>query len=305
MNVISYESAEAVSTDGVHWEIYVRNEELLKGLDTDRYIQTSDIRYGSWSIESGLKRGPIYPSDDFKRMEEMGAVVYKSLLTLHLQVPFPFADIYEFWLLDRQNMPLALLDSTCNIQEIDADKPVLWRSGKLCEKSFFPNIDLDTESSPAQSLATYINTLSGEPPRAQWFARESDGSGMGLAAVNLDIDEERILPGANFPAYFLKTSGHHTPFSELSSAYVDWQAPWLLLLHELNRDTRAHFEQLARKQAMLVDTQHRLYPEIVDSAAINAARVEAMMRRSQPEKITEEKIMSTWYLELGETERGK
>lgn len=83
MNVINQESAEAVTTDGTHREIYVRNEELLRGLDSDRFIQTSDIRYGRWSMESGLKRGPIFPSEDYKRMEEMGAIVYESLMALN------------------------------------------------------------------------------------------------------------------------------------------------------------------------------------------------------------------------------
>ena len=48
MNFITYESAEAVTTDGVHWDIYVIDGELLEGLE-GKNILTSEIRYGSWS----------------------------------------------------------------------------------------------------------------------------------------------------------------------------------------------------------------------------------------------------------------
>lgn len=33
MNFITYESAEAVTTDGVHWDIHVIDSELLEGLE--------------------------------------------------------------------------------------------------------------------------------------------------------------------------------------------------------------------------------------------------------------------------------
>ena len=59
---------------------------------TGRRAQISDIRYGHWSAEKGLKRGPLFPSDDFKRLEDMGAVVYEHLLQVHRDVPFRFRD---------------------------------------------------------------------------------------------------------------------------------------------------------------------------------------------------------------------
>lgn len=89
LQIIAYESAEAVSTDGAHWDIYVRNDELVKDLENRYQVQTSDIRYGNWSADKGLKRGPGYPSEDFKRMEKMGAIVYEHLLRDHQKVPFP------------------------------------------------------------------------------------------------------------------------------------------------------------------------------------------------------------------------
>ena len=80
MNIIEYKGAEAVTQDGINWDIYVKNNELIKDLSSTKNIQISDIRYGRWSQKEGLTRGPIYPSDDFKHMEEQGACVYEHLL---------------------------------------------------------------------------------------------------------------------------------------------------------------------------------------------------------------------------------
>jgi len=72
VNCIRYHSADAVTADGVHWDIYVSNEGLLKGLPREHRPQVSDIRFGSWSVARGLRRGPIFPSEDFQRMERLG-----------------------------------------------------------------------------------------------------------------------------------------------------------------------------------------------------------------------------------------
>jgi len=110
VHVIRFQSAEAVTTDGVEWDIYVANDALLDGLGrAGRRAQISDIRYGHWSLEKGLKRGPLFPSDDFKRLEEMGAEAYRHLLKVHRDVPFAFRDAFELWLLDRDARPLARL----------------------------------------------------------------------------------------------------------------------------------------------------------------------------------------------------
>jgi hypothetical protein len=73
-NIVRYQSAEAVTMDGVYWDIYVANDALRQRLDATHNIQISDIRKGSWSQSQGLKHGPVFPYDDFKRLENMGAI---------------------------------------------------------------------------------------------------------------------------------------------------------------------------------------------------------------------------------------
>jgi hypothetical protein len=60
VSTLAYRSADAVTADGEHWDIYVSNEELLDKSDKQQRPRISDIRYGSWSEQPGLKRGPIF-----------------------------------------------------------------------------------------------------------------------------------------------------------------------------------------------------------------------------------------------------
>ena len=306
VNTIKYRSAEAVSTDGVVWDIYVSNDLLTEGLESSRRVQTSDIRYGRWSLEHGLKRGPIFPSDDFKYLEHQGAVALEQVQKLHTNVPFPLSDIYELWLLDQQGMPLALLDSETHAEDIDIDRTIDWRAGNLCKKSFSSTMltelpaELSCNSNAADYLTKYINSQTSMPPTAQWFKRETGNFAIGLAGINLAAGlHNRTIPEKNFPAYLLNHTTDDLTHRQLISDFLNWQAPWLLLLPTLDPGARHHFEQCARKQALVVEQQYRLYPEIIDKSAINAARVEARFRNSQVQPVEEEEmILSTFYLEL-------
>ena len=85
--------------------------------------------------------------------------------------------------------------------------------------------------------------------------------------------------------------------------FFNWQAPWLLLLTNLNNEERATIEQQARKRASDVARNYHLYPTIVNEKKIKAALVEAMLRSHHPPQREEEQIMSTWYLEPQSTSR--
>jgi hypothetical protein len=91
---------------------------------------------------------------------------------------------------------------------------------------------------------------------------------------------------------------HDELHSLLIEAFFQWQAPWLLLLPGLAHEQRQSLEQHARFQALVVDKQFRLYPDVIDEALIKAARVEAMLRKGQQQEKSQEEIMSTFYIEL-------
>ena len=59
MNVIALDDAEAVTTDGVNWSLYVRDQFDSEENDPEDFIKIDNphIRFGTWNEERGLKRG--------------------------------------------------------------------------------------------------------------------------------------------------------------------------------------------------------------------------------------------------------
>jgi len=291
VNVIKYQSAEAVTMDGVHWDIYVANESLREGLKGKSQI--SDIRYGSWSVSEGLKRGPIYPSDDFKRMEVQGHIVYEYLRDHHQDVPFDFTDRFELWLLEENNQPLALIHSVLTEEDTQLEVPVQWRAGFAAAEHFASAVAGADNS--ANLLDSFINSLT---KGWQWVERNPQGGGVGLAGGKGGVAGQLFGPDA-FPTRFLFPERHKSPYDQLVADYLDWQAPWLLLLDTLSSEDRRGLEVQARKRAQEMVRQHQLYPAVVDPAQIKAALVEMVLREKQPEtKSKANPGMSPFYMEI-------
>ena len=191
VHTLCYGCAEAVTVDAVHWHIYVANEALFQDGGGTRQMQIGEMRYGSWSAAHGLRRGRLSPSEDFRRMQAMGAYLYEHLTQMHEQVPFPFKDHLELWLLAPEAQPLALLNSAIDTHEIDLEQSIQWRAGFAAREGFVSNAMENlaevvvTTPSASDYLAHYINTRAGTPPAAQWFRRATDGSGSGLFGIGL------------------------------------------------------------------------------------------------------------------------
>jgi hypothetical protein len=291
INVIRYQSAEAVTMDGVHWDIYVANDALREGLKGKSQI--SDIRYGSWSETAGLKRGPLYPSDDFKRMEVQGQVVYDYLRQHHHEVPFSFLDRFELWLLDDQRRPMALVHSALSQEETRTEVSTQWRAGFAAEEQFHSPATGDDNS--AISLGNFINN---QAKGWQWIERGADGGGIGLAGGK-GAEAGWVYSPESFPARFLPPERYESPHRELIVDYLNWQAPWLLLLDVLPEQARRELEVCARSRAAEMAKQHKLYPAFVDPAQIKAALVEMVLRQKQPEnREGPNPGMSPFYMEI-------
>lgn len=308
MNIIEQEGAEAVTVDGIHWDIYVRDIDLLDDMTAGKQVQTSDIRYGSWSLKDGLKRGAIYPSEDFRTLEYRGAAVYEYLLKHHDEVPFTLTDHFELWLLDDGGQPLALLDSTPDEENIEFDRPIDWRAGRECCRHFQSPVMRELGGPPEASanageyLTRYINERAGAAPQAQWFRRRKDGGGEGMQGIRLQSHlHPRALGHRAFPPLFLREDGHSPVAGQLIQDFIAWQTPCLLLLQHLDRPTRRRFEQLARSRALALDNQYHLYPDVIDENGLNIARVEAALRRNQPCEEETDDTMATYYIELNVT----
>lgn len=302
MHIIRYQSAEAVTTDGIEWDIYVANDALLDGLGrAGRRAMISDIRYGHWSAEKGLKRGPLFPSDDFRRLEHMGALLYEHLLKVHREVPFKFRDCFELWLLDRNDRPLALLHSVRADSETDTKPPLDWRAGMAAQEKFRSAAISDLDEPAGAYLTRYVNSLSSGV--AQWFRRSDDGAGLGLHTLQGgDGLNGRVLEADTFPPLFVATAYMDAAHAQLVRDYHAWQAPWMLLLPHLDAPTRRALETAACQQAEAVEKHCRLYPAMIDRAALQAARVEAALVRSQPRSPQQDTVMPMFYIELNVSE---
>jgi hypothetical protein len=302
VHTIRYQSAEAVTTDGIEWDIYVANDALLDGLGrAGKRALISDIRYGHWSAEKGLKRGPLFPSDDFKRLENMGALVYEHLLKVYREVPFKFRDFFELWLLDRNDQPLALLHSVRADSETDTKPPLDWRAGMAAQEQFKSASISDLAEPAGVYLTRYVNSLSSGV--AQWFRRSDDGTGLGLHALRGgDSLNGRVLDADAFPPLFIATTDMDPAHVRLVHDYHAWQAPWMLLLPHLEPAIRSALEAAACQQAESVEKHCRLYPAMIDRAALQAARVEAALLRSQPRLHKQDDVMPMFYTELNVSE---
>lgn len=298
VHVMRFQSAEAVTTDGVEWDIYVANDALLDGLGrAGRRAQISDIRYGHWSAEKGLKRGPLYPSDDFKRLEHMGAVLYEHLLNQQHALPFAFRDQFELWLLDQHDLPLALLHSVRTDIETDTKPPLDWRAGIAAQERFKSRAVGPLNETPGAYLTRHVNSLSRGV--AQWFRRSDDGAGLGMHTLRGgDTLHGRVLNADAFPPLFINTTYMDAAHAQLVRDYHAWQAPWMLLLSHLDPATRSALEAAACQQAEMIDKHYRLYPQILDHKALQAARVEAALIRSQPAPPQTDEAMPISYIEL-------
>lgn len=299
MSIIEYQGAEAVTTDGVHWDIYVRDTALVEDMAGSHKVQTRDIRYGSWSASYGLKRGAIHPSEDFRMLEHRGALVYEHLLQHHAAVPFPLQDCYELWLLAEDASPLALLHSVVIAQDMELDCHLDWRAGRECRETFRSEL---VQSNAGVYLTQYINRQAGSEPQAQWFLRQADGSGVAGEGGNVPNSRRSVtLPNSLFPRFFLREDVVDQLERQLIQEFLLWQAPCLLLLQNIDGNLRGQLEKVAVLRASAVDRLFHLYPRIVDKDVINTARVEAMLRKNAPTP-AEEGVMATYYIELLDNE---
>jgi hypothetical protein len=291
VQVLERDAARAISRDGVEWEIQVETDSpntLWGSLNTGN-VQRRFFRFGTWSRRRGLWRVPVNPILDIGEMIEESEALIADLRASVDQVPFAPADRLELWLLDKHSLPLALLATTDEPGRIGDLRPQPWQAAPLREHGFRSAV-LDREPARAAEAenprrhaaaveALILETAGGNPVQ-QWFERFPDGGGRGLPHRVPAALAGRELPAEQFPELPWRTDWTAERDAALMADYVAWSAPRLLTLHGLTDATRTGLEAAARRQAEAVDALYPLYPRILDRGLIDAARVEARLRRA-------------------------
>jgi len=291
VQVLEVDAARAISRDGIEWEIQVEAESpnsLWGSINAGSTVRRF-FRFGLWSRQRGLWRVPVNPMLNIGEMLEESEELLGALQASLDELPFPPADRFELWLLDAQALPLALLATVDEPERIPEIHPDPWQAARLADHGFHSQL-LDREpTQPGEAdnprrhpaaVEALIREAAGHAPVQQWFERRADGAGHGLPHRVPPALAGRELGAAQFPELPWRDRWDDARGAALMADYVAWAAPRLLTLHGLSDRTRARLEAAARQQAVAVDALFQLYPRILDRGLVDAARVEARLRRS-------------------------
>ncbi len=255
--------ARALSIDGQHWEIQLR-----LGIGAPATQPGSEKEPGRYAAighvsPTGLIRHPLPAPLDTEAVRRTLDALYAWISQAPL--PLPAMDRFEYWLLDRaERRPLALLD-TC-VTEDEIGEPWVRPRWTAMPASRLPVEDPcatgNRELRPVNArLESLIAKRAGPSPRAAWFDR-------------------RQAEASLFPPCLIREDWEREADRRLCQQYIHRLAPRLLMLQDLDRETRRRLEQASRKHALDVDRFHRLYPEFLDQSLLVALRVEARLRRA-------------------------
>jgi len=303
MNIISIGGADAVTIDGQHWTLYIHDTFDCPTDDPQEFfeIDMPDIRYGDWDRKTGLKHSPLIATYHYNEIQAIAHALLDAVEQFADQCPYAFADKYELWLLDEKTRePLALLDSVCKKTEINTQGSLVWEAGLRCKQEFLKEFSVTDKqlNTTGDLLNQLINQRAGEHPSAQWFYRNRFDYGKGLGGVNLDNNlADRELSARLFPKMLLQQQWQNKSDETLIDAFISWLSPYLLVLDFLRDAQRKALEQSARHYALLVDKMYPLYPKVIDQQAINSARVEAMMRKSNQPADKNKDLETIEYIE--------
>ena len=286
--VVDIGVARALSVDGVTWQIQVRTERPIRswgslGLTTRarRYY-----RFGYWSQAHGLARSPVNPELDVNSMLTAWRQLSTVLPGCLSRLPFPLADRYERWLLDRERRPLALLASVVEGRHLAQTVAAQWRVATPVEGGFDAGIG---EQQGPPDVGNWPPHWGGEllekrvreaACTCQWILRGGDGRGSAVDSATGRAVADDDWDKAMFPQLTVRECWRDCDVESLVAQWVAWLAPRLLTLQELDDQTRARLESAACARPLLVEDLYRLYPRIIDQETVNSARVEARLRRA-------------------------
>lgn len=282
LQIVAVQGARAISPNGGRWQVELLSRVAVRQpLWADIGPASAEQRYftyGVWAPEQGMRRLPVNPMLGDQSTHPSLAPLVAALERMP-SLPFPGADRLELWLLDSQAEPLALVATLTGESPPTLPMPPAWRAVPPAE-AMSPALAGEPPAPDSGPLERLVSATAGTPGRAQWFRRSPDGSGTGLSGFRLDPGlEGRTVGAAEFPELLVRSDWPADPgATALVNALLCWQAPLLLTLEHLSRETRERLEQLAARRPGALYRQRRLLPEVANPALVQAALVEAVIR---------------------------
>jgi hypothetical protein len=269
LQVIETGNSRAASANGVAWDIQIRAQRQPPwGSLNQDYREVAWYRYGLWSEQDGLVNGPLAPHLDPLILRQACNHLIDLIRAGVEQLPFRLEDIRELWLFDRDDrQPLALLAASRPGSTAPSPEPKSWSAS--LGASDLPSQRRYPDSSALEAL---IRQRAGFNINTHWVTRQEDGSG-------LIETSHSCLPATAFPAFLLTEEWPETGQIQLASRYIEWIAPSLLTLQHLDRCARARLEKCLTIQAGSVEHHWHLYPEIIDTNYVTAARVQCGLQK--------------------------
>lgn len=256
--------ARALSADGENWAIqYALSDDRRRR--TSKHTTDPSSHYSLVAtIEHGrLETHAVHPFLDPADVRTATHQLFEAVTTA--QVPFAAADRYEYWLLDHiDDRPLALLQSSVDEEDMALPPPhrvwLAMPAAQLYVES--PEPAQDTYVPPVNyRLQKLVEERAGTKPRAAWF-------------------ERRVAAADDFPPCLIREDWANEDRQQLCDLYIRRLAPRLLMIHGLSQSVRHRLERAARAHVFDVERFYPLYPEVVDKGLIDAARIEAQLRRA-------------------------
>ena len=284
LQVVETDNARAYSTNGRVWQVQVvaqRPDHTWRSFSHVASIEQF-FNFGLWDAESGLRKIPANPVMDIGSMRQAADRLTSELKTLSEQLPFRLIDDYECWAVDDHDAPVALLATTESSAVMRDMRVEHWHATRLPDHSFISKSLLACGIAPEGDLgprqhAAHLECLIRQSGQHKiWFRRLSDGSG---EAVDTTSGSDRRTVD-DFPPLGLKTDWQDPQERDLVDDYLAWLAPRLLMLQNITGTQRRELERAARARATELATAYPLIPVIIDRQAVEAARVEAKLRRA-------------------------
>lgn len=258
--IVESDTARAITLDGQSWEIHFVRGGVQGGIRGYQKHQRNYARVAYVDL-NWIRRAADEGSIDGQQIDER--ILQLARFLADARLPFPMADLHEYWLLDAQDQsPLAMIFS-CVDAEQTADFPEHpeWTALPAAVMPIERSEDEFASGAPPVNyqVERLVAERAGTRPQARWFHRS-------------EKEPEK------FPSLLLREDWQDAAAHSLCQRYIQRQSTRLLMLHGISHQDRLRLEQAARAHVMEVERFHTVYPETADPVLMKAMRVEARIR---------------------------